>query len=121
MKRQLATLLALTASAAGNALADDITIDSTRFASSRSRTEVQAELASYKQSRVNPWSIAYDPLRNFVSSTTRAEVRASYITHRQQVADFTGEDSGAFHLSRNGGAVSDGKMVGASPARVMRK
>ena len=63
MNRKTAFAIVLAAVAAGNAFADDITVDRNAFVSSRTRAEVQAELAQYQQSGVNPWSIAYNPLR----------------------------------------------------------
>ena len=50
--RNIATALVLAATAfAGTAFADDITIDNNAFVSSKSRAEVQAELAQYIASR----------------------------------------------------------------------
>jgi hypothetical protein len=89
----------------GLSLADDITIDPVPFTSSADRAQVRAELDAYKKSRVNPWSIAYDPLRGFRSSRTRAEVTAEYIAHRDAVAAMTGEDSGSQYLAQLRGGV----------------
>jgi hypothetical protein len=72
MNRKTTLAIVLAALAVGNAFADDITVDRNAFVSSRTRAEVQAELAQYQQSGVNPWSIAYNPLRNFRSTKTRA-------------------------------------------------
>jgi vacuolar-type H+-ATPase catalytic subunit A/Vma1 len=99
MNRKIAIALIAAAAAAGNAFADDITIDTNTFASSRTRAEVQAELAQYKSSGVNPWSIAYNPLRSFRSTVTRAQVVGEYLAFRDQVAAMTGEDSGSSYLA----------------------
>lgn len=95
MNRKIAFALVLAAAAAGNAFADDITIDANANVSSRTRAEVQAELAQFKQLGVNPWSIGYDALRGFQSTRTRADAKGEYVASRQQVAAMTGEDSGS--------------------------
>lgn len=100
--RKLATALVLAATAlAGNAFADDITVDTTPFVSSKSRAQVQAELTQFKQAGTSPWSIQYNPLRSFTSNTTRADVTAQYLDSRNQVAAFTGEDSGSTFLAQH--------------------
>jgi hypothetical protein len=101
MNRTLAiAILATAAAAAGNAFADDITIDSKPFSSSRSVAEVQAEAAQYRQSGVNPWSTSYNPLRGFQSTQGRDQVVADYIASRERVAAMTREDSGSAWLAR---------------------
>lgn len=70
-----------------------------QFNGSRSRAEVQAELAQYKQTGVNPWSIQYNPLKSFNSAKTRAQVQAEYLASRDAVAAFTSEDSGSAYLA----------------------
>jgi hypothetical protein len=100
MNRNFALALVLSAAAVGNAFADDITIDTTPFASTRSRAEVQAELAQFRQSGVNPWSNQYNQLAGFQSTLSRSQVAADYIASRDQVAAFTREDSGSAYLAR---------------------
>ena len=78
MNRNIAIALVL-AAAAGTSFADDITVDTTPFASTATRAEVQAELQGFKQSGVNPWSNRYNPLAQFSSQRTRAAVTAEYI------------------------------------------
>ena len=108
MNRNIASILAITAAAfAGNALADDITIDTTPFAATKSRVEVQAELAQYKQAGVNPWSTQYNPLKQFKSATTRAQVVAEYVASRDKVAALNGEDSGSSYLAQGNGRTVD--------------
>lgn len=98
MKRFIALSLLATAACVGQAFADDMTIEPP-FTSTRDRASVAAEAA---QPHVggNPWSIAYNPLATFKSGRTTAEVRAEYMAAREQVADFTGEDSGSFALQQ---------------------
>jgi hypothetical protein len=118
MNRKLAsTLLVAVAALAGNAFADDITIDTTPFHGARTRAEVQAELAQYKASGVNPWSTQYNPLRQFRSTTTRAEVTAGYLAARAEVAALTGEDSGSAYLAQaSGRRVNLGTTLAGRPA-----
>ncbi len=97
------TLALVLAAAAGSSFADDITVDPTPFASSATRSQVQAELKGFMQTGVNPWSNRYDPLAQFNSQRTRAAVSSEYQLARDQVAAFTGEDSGSARLvARNG-------------------
>jgi hypothetical protein len=82
------------------AFADDITIDPHPFVSTRSQAEVQAELAQYKQSGINPWSISYNPLRTFRSTQTRAEVAQQFLAARDEVRAMGAEDSGSAWLAQ---------------------
>jgi coproporphyrinogen III oxidase-like Fe-S oxidoreductase len=118
MNRHIASILAVTAAAfAGNALADDITIDTTPFASAKSRVEVQAELGQYKRAGVNPWSTQYNPLKQFKSATTREQVVAEYIAARDEVAALNGEDSGSAYLAQGHGRNLDASTTLARAAR----
>lgn len=64
-----------------------------------SRAAVQADLAAYKKSNVNPWSTSYNPLKTFASQNSREQVRADYLASRNAVSAMTGEDSGSAWLS----------------------
>ena len=97
MNRKIATLVLIAAAAAGNAFADDITIDNTAFQSTKSRAQVQAELVQFKKGP-NVWSIQYNPLARFQSAVTRQQVVADYLAERDQVAALSGEDSGSAFL-----------------------
>lgn len=99
MNRKLAFAAITAAFVSGNVLADDITMDPNPFVSQRTRAEVQADLAQFKQSGVNPWSTTYDPLKNFRSARSRAEVIADYVQARDSVAAMNSEDSGSTYLS----------------------
>jgi hypothetical protein len=102
MNRKLATALVLAAAAvAGDAFADDITVDNSKFVSAKSRAEVQAELGQFKKAGTSPWSIQYNPLAGYKGEKSRAEVTAQYVASRNQVAAFTGEDSGSAYLAQN--------------------
>jgi len=86
--------------ATGAARADDITLDSTPFSGQRTRAEVQAELAQFKQAGLDPWAQNYNQLQGFRSTLSRDEVRAAYVADRDQVAALTGEDAGSAYLSK---------------------
>lgn len=88
-----------------------------QVASGKSRAEVVAELQEYKRAGVNPWSMSYNPLRTFKSTTTREAVVAGYLDSREQVNAFNGEDSGSAYLARNGHQPSPDENLaqGATP------
>jgi hypothetical protein len=92
--------LVLAATFAGNALAETPTVVKEDFVSTKSRAEVQAELAAYKKAGVNPWSMQYNPLRSFQSATTREAVVADYLASRNEVKALSGEDSGSVYLAQ---------------------
>ena len=112
MNRKLALALVAATFAAGNAFADDITIDTTPFTSTKSRAEVQAELAQPQQAGGDPWSMEYNPLAAFKSTLTRAQVQAQYIADRDEVAALYGEDSGSAYLAREEGQVDRTHIAG---------
>jgi len=114
--KALFAVAAFAAFASAAVRADDITIDKTPFQSTRTRAEVQAELAQYKQSGVNPWSISYNQLAGFHSTKTRAEVQAEYRAERDQVAAMNGEDSGSAYLAQLAASHSVGTTLAGTPA-----
>lgn len=102
MNRNFATAALVVAAAfAGQAFAETPTVDNTPFVSVKARADVQAELAAYKGAGVNPWSIQYNPLKSFKSTTTREQVVAAYLADRAEVAATTGEDSGSVYLAQH--------------------
>jgi hypothetical protein len=112
----LALVLVLATAAAGNAFADDITVDPTPFVSTMSRADVKAELQQFRNSGIDPWSQTYDQLAGFRSDRTRAEVTAAYIAQRDRVAAFNGEDSGSMFMARATDASPVDTDVAAMPA-----
>lgn len=88
------------ATAGTSALADDITVEPP-FVYTRTQAQVQAELAQFKQAGVNPWSTSYNPLREFRSEKTRAQVQQEYVASRDEVRALTGEDSGSTWLAQH--------------------
>ena len=101
MNRKLYFAALVLATAATGAFADDITIDPHPFASTRTPAQVQAELAQYKREGVNPWSIAYNPLRQFHSEKTHAPVEQEYLASRDEARALSGEDSGSAWLAQH--------------------
>ena len=86
----------LVAGFAGSALAESpLAFPEAPFVSTKSRAEVQAELAASKRAGVNPWATSYNPLAQFRSTTTRDAVTANYQASRDQVHAMTAEDSGS--------------------------
>jgi hypothetical protein len=98
---RIAIATAVLATAAFGAMADeaDGSQYAVQFNGAKTRAEVQAELAQFKQAGVNPWSIQYNPLNSFRGSKTRAQVQAEYLADRDAVAAFTAEDSGSAYLA----------------------
>ena len=104
MNRNIASALVIAAAAvAGNAFADDITVDTTPFVASKTRAEVQAELSQFKRAGTSPWSTQYNPLAKFQSTKSRAEVVAEYTAARDEVAALNSEDSGSAYLAQYAG------------------
>lgn len=117
MNRNIATILAIAAAASTcNVMADDITVDHTRFSSEKSRAEVVAELKAHQKTGIDPWAQDYNHLAGFKSSETRAQVAAGYMASRAEVAALNSEDSGSAYFSRLAVRSSDGSstVAGAS-------
>lgn len=102
MNRIATSAFVLAAAFAGSAFAEspNAGVRNDNFTGTLTRAQVQAELAAYKQSGVNPWSTQYNPLRSFKSATTRAEVTAGYLASRDEVAALNSEDSGSAYLAQ---------------------
>jgi hypothetical protein len=86
-----------------------------QFNGTKTRAEVQAELASYQKARANPWSIAYNPLNSFRSAKTRAQVTAEYLADRDTVAAMNGEDSGAAYLAQHNATPAVSSVLAGQP------
>jgi hypothetical protein len=81
------------------------------FVSSAPRAVVQAEAAQRSAPAANPWSISYNPLAQFRSEKTRAEVTAEYIAQRDLVDAFMGEDSGSGYLAGRPAAAGETRLA----------
>lgn len=99
-KTSLALAFSLVLAAAGNAKADDITIESTRFVPALTRAEVQAELQQYRGCGLDPWAPDYQVVARFRSDRSRADVTAEYLWQRDTWRALNGEDSGSMYLAR---------------------
>ena len=100
MKLKIASAVLLTAVAA-SVFADELPALATdTFVSAKSRAEVQAELAAYKQAGVNPYATLYNQLVGFKSTANRQEVVAEYLAARDEVAAINSEDSGSAYLTQ---------------------
>lgn len=125
MTRQLATTLTIVSTAAAAlafaamasapAYADDITIDTTPFVSTRTRDEVRSEMmaqAGALSAAGSEWSAQRNAAALPHSDVTRAAVTQEYIASRREVNAFNAEDSGSMYLAslqrRHGGTVVAG-------------
>lgn len=104
MNRKIASAaLIVAAFATGSAFAETpLAGGQDNFVPSKTRAQVQAELLSYKQAGVNPWSISFDQLKGLRSTASRQDVTAAYVASRDEVAAITGEDSGSAYFAQAG-------------------
>lgn len=121
------SLIAIAAvAAAGSAFADtglnnQETGQPDAFAPTKTRAEVQAELAQFKKDfPLSPWSYRYDPLAKFQSTASREEVRAAYIADRDEVAARNGEDSGSSYVAQSHRAPAASPTLASVEAPVQR-
>lgn len=105
------TSLVLAAGFAGSAFAESPLVANDTFTSTRTRAEVQAELAAYRQAGVNPWSISYNPVRSFKGTASREAVVAEYLASRGEVRALTGEDSGSQYLAQRQLPAASGTVI----------
>jgi hypothetical protein len=112
MNRQTSLILGLAlAAAAGVASAESYQEYNTPFVSTTSRAAVQSQVQAAAHAP-NPWSTSYNPLAQFRSEKTRAQVSAEFIGARDTVSAFTGEDSGSGYLSRRPAAAGNTRLAG---------
>ena len=103
----------------GNARADDITIDSTPFVSSKTRDEVRAEVMGQSEllrSSSSEWAMQFDQAPRHNSTYTREAAKAEYIAARREVSALNAEDSGSFYLATLPRR-RDGNVIMAGEAR----
>jgi hypothetical protein len=97
-----AAALAAVAITAGNAYADDITIDPTPFVSTRSRAEVRAELLDQPEltrTAASEWAMQQDS-PHAKSTYTSEQAKAEYKVSRQFVSALNSEDSGSAYFMK---------------------
>lgn len=117
----VAASLAVTAIASNKAYADDITIDNTPFASTRTRADVRDELmrpADRAKAATTEWTLQQDPAPVIRSSYTSQQARAEFKTSRQIVSALNGEDSGsAYFMKRPVGPRANDSATMGGPSR----
>jgi hypothetical protein len=130
MNRDIASVLTLAAVGAAAtaaalafaptpAYADDITVVSTPFVSSRTRSDVRDELMrqpSVLKSGGGEWALQYSDAAQPRSGYTSAQARSDYKAARGEVNALTAEDSGSSYLSTMKFHPRDAAVMGA-PAR----
>jgi hypothetical protein len=97
-----AAAFAFAAIASSNAYADDITVDSRPFVSTRTRAEVQAEVMGQAETlrmANSEWSTQSNHASLPQSDLTRAQVKAEHIAARREVNALKSEDSGSSYLA----------------------
>jgi hypothetical protein len=110
MNRNLASALSITitvaaglaaaAMASGNAYADDITIDTTPFISTKTRAEVRAEaMGQSLTSAASEWAMQLNHAPQSQSAYTREQATAEYIAARNEVHSRNAEDSGSSYFA----------------------
>lgn len=114
MNRKSLLIAVAIAASAGTAFAESYTEHNTPITSRASRAEVVAQLAQPAQG-VSPWSNRYNPLAQFRSTRTRAEVIGEYVANRDVVNALNGEDSGSTYLA-GGSTVSGATRLAGQPA-----
>jgi hypothetical protein len=81
-----------------DALADDITMDTTKFVSTASRDEVRAIVKAQPalvQQAASEWALQDNRPTTVQSNYTSAQAKAAYISERREVAALHAEDSGS--------------------------
>jgi hypothetical protein len=115
-RKTASVFFATTLSIAGFAYADDITMDTTPFSSTKSRDEVRADL---KKPFVGgyPWSSSYKQAAPKDSTYTNGQARTEYLSSRDEVRALNGEDSGAAYLNRTASRANPTATMGGPAAR----
>ena len=104
---------------ASNAYADDPTIDTTVFVSTKSRAEVRAEVMSHRDQLSaygGIWKGQQNEQRPFQSIYTAEQVRSEYKAARNEVQMMNGEDSGSSYLAQLRSAPAETGIIVARSA-----
>jgi len=115
----IAVAAAATAFISSSALAESIAEYTTPFASTLTRSEVQAEFtgrAEVLRAASSEWATQYNEPVALKSAETRANARAEYRSARQEVLAVTAEDSGSAYFLRQAMRVKASAIMGG-PAR----
>jgi hypothetical protein len=128
MTRNLASSLTIAATAAaiasmaiiaaGDARADDITLDSAAFVSNRTRADVVAETLDARRTSTTEWTlqqnqpVTMEHVAASAAPLTREQVRADYGEARFISATFYAEDSGSSALWKMRAPAADSRTLG---------
>lgn len=107
MNRNFIIFTLAAATYSGLAMADDISVDRTPFASDRARAQVRAEFEDFKRAGANPWSTQFNPLAGFQSDRTRGAALAEYLSQREISDAKHAEHGGSAALRRVAKAASN--------------
>lgn len=99
------------AAAAASASAESYDAYNAPVLSNTPQVAVQPAVKYVRQGGVNPWSTSYNPLAQFRSEKSRAQVTAEYIAARDLVDAFTGEDSGSGYLAGRPAAAGETRIA----------
>jgi hypothetical protein len=102
------------------AIADDITVETTPFVSTRTRAEVQNELLNQPGSAStasSEWKMQVNEAAYFKSSITPQQRQQEYTASRQQVHALSSEDSGSSYLKMTPPYAGDPARVMGAPAQ----
>jgi hypothetical protein len=114
-----AAVACFAAMASSKAYAETPTIDTTPFVSTRTRSEVQAELLSQRQlvsAAASEWAMQYNHVPQLKSAYSGGQARSEYQAARDQVSAMNSEDSGSSYMARQSARVN-GRIIIAGPAR----
>jgi len=123
MNRNHLALAAALSLAAFAAQADDMDLSGQyaaavpASASATTRADVDQQLAQYRKTGVNTFSISYNPVNSFKSQKTREQVTAEFLASRDTVNAMTAEDSGSAYLSAHRSTVDASRQLAGQPER----
>ena len=130
MNRKLASGLSFAAMAAAATVAamlapqpanaDDITVETTPFVSTRARADVRSELLNQPggvSTASSEWKMQVNEAASFKSAVTPQQRQQEYTASRQQVQALSGEDSGSSYLKMTPPYAGDPARVMGAPAQ----
>jgi hypothetical protein len=79
--------------------------------STQTPAQVRTELDAFKKGP-NPWAASYNPLAQFKSTRTRAQVQAEYLAEREAVAAMNREDGGSAYQAEHQVAPRAAQLAG---------
>lgn len=100
--------------ASSPAYAEGPIVQDSPFVSTRSRSEVKAELIGQSEllrASASDWNLQHNQVPQLMSGYTSEEARARYKAAREEVSAMTSEDSGSTYLSRQRTPGNTGTMT----------